>query len=117
MEYVGEVIDDEIRSERLLRKVRHHYQMALEIGEYLGWWFTFLFNNIYWLFFFDIFFLDPSLAGNYGRFLNHSCDPNCETQKWDVLVNYSNDYKDDYSKMIIQLFIWLICFLKSLNKL
>jgi hypothetical protein len=24
------------------------------------------------------------LQGNYGRFINHSCQPNCETQKWMV---------------------------------
>ena len=23
-----------------------------------------------------------ALQGNNARFINHSCDPNCETQKW-----------------------------------
>ena len=33
LEYVGEIIDDDIRSERLMQKgVRHHYQMKLEQG-------------------------------------------------------------------------------------
>lgn len=29
--------------------------------------------------------IDPSYKGNMARFINHSCDPNCETQKWNVL--------------------------------
>lgn len=27
-------------------------------------------------------FLDCRARGNEGRFLNHSCDPNCELQAW-----------------------------------
>ena len=30
------------------------------------------------------FLIDASKNANLGRFLNHSCDPNCETQKWYV---------------------------------
>ncbi len=66
MEYVGDVIDEEEKSRRLEEVgVRHHYTMLLDTAhsEYI----------------------DPSRAGNFGRFLNHSCEPNCETQKWEVL--------------------------------
>lgn len=29
--------------------------------------------------------IDALKFGNLARFINHSCDPNCETQKWSVL--------------------------------
>jgi len=29
--------------------------------------------------------IDPTFKGNNARFMNHSCDPNCITQKWNVL--------------------------------
>lgn len=29
--------------------------------------------------------IDPTAKGNMARFINHSCDPSCETQKWNVL--------------------------------
>lgn len=30
----------------------------------------------------SVFFLDATRKGNFARFINHSCDPNCEVQLW-----------------------------------
>lgn len=29
--------------------------------------------------------IDPTFSGNVARFINHSCDPNCQTRKWTIL--------------------------------
>ena len=33
--------------------------------------------------------IDPTYKGNIARFINHSCEPNCITQKWNVLGEIS----------------------------
>ena len=67
MEYVGEVLDYEEFCERTLRyednKQSHFYFMALNADE----------------------IIDATNKGNISRFINHSCDPNCETQKVTVV--------------------------------
>ena len=70
MEYVGEVIDDAQCEARLLdykhsTGEKHIYLMEL--------------NR-------DV-VIDASRKGNNSRFINHSCDPNCVTQKW-YIVSY-----------------------------
>ena len=70
MEYVGEVIDDAQCEARLLdykhsTGEKHIYLMELSC---------------------DV-VIDASRKGNSSRFINHSCDPNCVTQKW-YIVSY-----------------------------
>ncbi|XP_017465977.1 PREDICTED: probable histone-lysine N-methyltransferase CG1716 isoform X1 [Rhagoletis zephyria] len=66
MEYVGEVINgDEFERRRIVYsqdKNRHYYFMALRSDA----------------------IIDATIKGNISRFINHSCDPNAETQKWTV---------------------------------
>ncbi|CAL8462433.1 g1966 [Coccomyxa elongata] len=66
IEYIGEVLEEE---EYLRRKdfyqesgQRHYYFMNIGNGEVI----------------------DAARKGALGRFINHSCNPNCETQKWVV---------------------------------
>ncbi|XP_018429703.1 PREDICTED: histone-lysine N-methyltransferase SETD2-like, partial [Nanorana parkeri] len=66
LEYCGEVLDHKEFKARVKEYARnkniHYYFMALKNDE----------------------IIDATLKGNCSRFMNHSCDPNCETQKWTV---------------------------------
>nr|XP_054752498.1 histone-lysine N-methyltransferase SETD2-like [Lytechinus pictus] len=66
MEYVGEVLNFHEFKHRAKQyskdKNLHFYFMALKSDE----------------------IIDATEKGNVSRFMNHSCDPNCETQKWTV---------------------------------
>ncbi|KAL9270977.1 Histone-lysine N-methyltransferase ASHR3-like protein [Drosera capensis] len=66
IEYVGEVIDDALCERRLwdmkYKGVSNFY--LCEIGKN--------------------FTIDATYKGNASRFLNHSCDPNCKLEKWQV---------------------------------
>ncbi|OVA03854.1 SET domain [Macleaya cordata] len=66
IEYVGEVLDlhtYEVRQkEYASRGQKHFYFMTLNGSEVI----------------------DACAKGNLGRFINHSCDPNCRTEKWMV---------------------------------
>ena len=66
MEYVGDVLDPQRFTKRAKKysqdDVKHFYFMALST-EYI---------------------IDATAKGNISRFINHSCDPNAETQKWTV---------------------------------
>lgn len=65
-EYVGELIDDEECKRRLKsaheNKITNFYLMTIEKDRVI----------------------DAGPKGNLARFMNHSCEPNCETQRWTV---------------------------------
>ena len=66
IEYVGEVLEEEEYERRKqfyeMSHQRHYYFMNIGNGETV----------------------DATRMGGVGRFINHSCEPNCETQKWTV---------------------------------
>ncbi|XP_055926838.1 histone-lysine N-methyltransferase SETD2-like isoform X2 [Argiope bruennichi] len=66
IEYVGEILSRHDFKQRVKQYAReksnHYYFMALKTDE----------------------IIDATNKGNLSRFMNHSCDPNCETQKWTV---------------------------------
>ncbi|KAF0034082.1 hypothetical protein F2P81_014148 [Scophthalmus maximus] len=65
-EYVGEVIDSEECQQRIKRAHENHV------------------TNFYMLTLTKDRVIDAGPKGNSARFMNHSCSPNCETQKWTV---------------------------------
>ena len=66
VEYIGEVLDTAMCRERLIKyhenRIINFYMLTLDSG----------------------LVIDASLKSNHARFMNHSCDPNCESQKWTV---------------------------------
>ncbi|XP_014262074.1 histone-lysine N-methyltransferase ash1 isoform X2 [Cimex lectularius] len=65
LEYVGEVVSDREFKSRMASKYQkdtHHYCLNLDSG----------------------LVIDGHRMGGEGRFVNHSCEPNCEMQKWCV---------------------------------
>ncbi len=66
MEYVGEIVDKDEMADRSAAYAasgqRHFYFMTLRPDR----------------------IIDATRKGNISRFMNHSCAPNCETQKWIV---------------------------------
>lgn len=71
MEYVGEVVDPKDFRRRAKEyskdKNRHYYFMALKSDQ----------------------IIDATMKGNISRFINHSCDPNAETQKVNLYFVYN----------------------------
>uniref|UniRef100_A0A8C3YT63 Nuclear receptor binding SET domain protein 2 n=1 Tax=Catagonus wagneri TaxID=51154 RepID=A0A8C3YT63_9CETA len=65
-EYVGELIDEEECMARIRHAqendVTHFYMLTIDKDR----------------------IIDAGPKGNYSRFMNHSCQPNCETLKWTV---------------------------------
>lgn len=67
IEYIGEVIDDALCERRL-------WEMKYR-GD----------QNFYMCEIRKDFTIDATFKGNASRFLNHSCDPNCNLEKWEVV--------------------------------
>lgn len=65
-EYIGEVVVEKTFRKRMAEYadegIKHFYFMMLQKEEYI----------------------DATKKGGIGRFANHSCNPNCEVQKWVV---------------------------------
>ncbi|XP_029448352.1 histone-lysine N-methyltransferase NSD2 [Rhinatrema bivittatum] len=65
-EYVGEIIDEEECMARIKHAqendITHFYMLTIDKDR----------------------IIDAGPKGNYSRFMNHSCQPNCDTQKWTV---------------------------------
>ncbi|KAK6306795.1 hypothetical protein J4Q44_G00219430 [Coregonus suidteri] len=65
-EYIGELIDEEECRTRIKdyqeNDITHFYMLTIDKDR----------------------IIDAGPKGNYSRFMNHSCQPNCETQKWTV---------------------------------
>uniref|UniRef100_A0A8C9WH78 Histone-lysine N-methyltransferase NSD3 n=1 Tax=Scleropages formosus TaxID=113540 RepID=A0A8C9WH78_SCLFO len=66
MEYVGELID----LEECRLRIKHANENRV--------------TNFYMLTLTKDRVIDAGPKGNFSRFMNHSCSPNCETQKWTV---------------------------------
>ncbi|KAG1705894.1 hypothetical protein DVH05_002457 [Phytophthora capsici] len=64
-EYVGEIIDQKELARRLKSVPRHEL-------------------NFYYLLLAPGVYIDARNKGSFTRFVNHSCEPNCKTEKWTV---------------------------------
>ncbi|XP_044729740.1 histone-lysine N-methyltransferase NSD2-like [Chrysoperla carnea] len=74
IEYVGELINDYEYKRRI-----HEQQQKQKQNKFIS-----SNDNYYFLIIDKDRILDAGPKGNVARFMNHSCDPNCETQKWTV---------------------------------
>lgn len=74
MEFVGEILNHKEYRQRVKQYAKeknvHCYFMALKTDE----------------------ILDATNKGNLSRFINHSCNPNCETQKVNVFPSAFSFY-------------------------
>ena len=84
MEYVGEVIDPldfHKRTQKYSKEKReHHFFMALKSDE----------------------IIDATIKGNITRFINHSCEPNSETQKVSLKCCHFFTFLTENYKILIQ---------------
>jgi len=92
MEYVGEVVDPKDFKRRAKEyskdKNRHYYFMALKSDQ----------------------IIDATMKGNISRFINHSCDPNAETQKVSLCfvlstININNFFNTRMTILTVKYFL------------
>jgi hypothetical protein len=67
-EYIGEIIGIEELESRRLSTLRDEHMYVMEIKKNA--------------------FIDSTKKGNISRFINHSCDPNCTAEVWNVKGRY-----------------------------
>ena len=68
IEYLGEIIDEE----EMIRRMENQRILTPSDKEY---YIMELYDGVY---------VDGKHHGNVARFINHSCNPNCELQRWNV---------------------------------
>jgi hypothetical protein len=71
LQYVGEILDDRDCALRLKKYTKKHAKKSVHTNHYI-------------LSMGDDLNIDATMKGCVGRFINHSCEPNCESLKWDV---------------------------------
>lgn len=93
IEYVGEVIVEREYQRRLeimrRQKITAFYFLLMDTGLYIdathkGITLFFSFNWYFYQYKYINVLVQYLKIGNNARFANHSCDPNCELQKWTV---------------------------------
>jgi hypothetical protein len=71
MEYVGEVIDEQQHKKILNNKAKLDSRLRKNYIMHSGM---------------HCYYINAERKGNYSRFINHSCEPNCVADKWTVRV-------------------------------
>jgi hypothetical protein len=68
IEYIGEIINEK----EMLKRMENQHRYNPYDKDYYVMQLT------------DDLYVDGKKQGNFSRFINHSCDPNCELQRWNV---------------------------------
>ncbi|GFZ09966.1 hypothetical protein Acr_21g0005650 [Actinidia rufa] len=94
IEYCGELISSEEAKQRSLvyeaqgRILVYEKRFCITIPGnqfFQFWWLEAGLKDAYIISLYANYFIDATKKGSLARFINHSCQPNCETRKWTVL--------------------------------